>query len=73
MTQKSQNAAILQHLQDGLHLTPLRALELFGCLRLSARIYDLRAQGHRIESDIFRVWLNCEWKRVSIYWMRVRP
>ena len=46
----SQTSAILAHLQSGATLTPLEALDRFGCLRLGARIDDLRKLGHRIET-----------------------
>lgn len=38
---QSQNAAIRQHLESGKPITPLDALDKFGCMRLGARIYDL--------------------------------
>lgn len=47
----SQNAAILAHLQSGKTITPLEALQEFGCLRLSGRIYDLKQDGHNIHCD----------------------
>jgi len=47
----TQNEKILKHLQDGNSITPLEALKLFGCFRLSARILDLRGQGHQIITD----------------------
>jgi hypothetical protein len=31
-------------------ITPLRALEQFGCFRLAARIAELREMGHDIET-----------------------
>jgi len=46
----SQTSAILAHLQSGATLTPLEALDRFGCLRLSARVLDLRKLGHHIET-----------------------
>jgi hypothetical protein len=46
----NQNARIRAHLEAGHSITPLDALELFGCLRLSARIYDLKADGLKIAS-----------------------
>ncbi len=52
----TQNKAILSHLAAGNSLTPLDALSLFGCLRLGARIFDLRAEGHAIKSE--RVVIN---------------
>jgi hypothetical protein len=44
----TQNAMILAHLREGHEITPLEALEKFGCLRLAARISDLRATGQSI-------------------------
>lgn len=41
----SQNKMIEQHLRQGKSITSLEALRLFGCLRLSGRIYDLRKKG----------------------------
>lgn len=46
----SQNFQILQYLKSGKSLTPVDALRLFGCFRLSARIYDLKKDGHNIRS-----------------------
>lgn len=41
----SQTDQILNYLQAGNVLTPLEALRKFNCLRLGARIYDLRQHG----------------------------
>ena len=54
MTTQSQNARILAHLKNGRAITPLLALKLYGSLRLSGRIYDLKRDGHRIEKTIVR-------------------
>jgi hypothetical protein len=48
---KSQNETILQHLKKGKKITPLDALEKFGCFRLAARISDLRKDGHLISTE----------------------
>ena len=48
---KSQNTKILNYLSKGRVLTPIQALEKFGCFRLAARISDLRKQGHTIFTD----------------------
>ena len=48
----TQNEMILRYLQDNGSITPLDAIREFGCLRLSARIADLRAKGHEIETEI---------------------
>lgn len=45
----SQKAAILAYLQKGNHLTPLGALNKFGCFRLAARVYELKCDGHKIK------------------------
>ena len=47
----SQNAQILAWLESGRTLTTLQALELFGCIRLGARISELRSRGHNIKTD----------------------
>ncbi|AIT09102.1 hypothetical protein LO80_03375 [Candidatus Francisella endociliophora] len=44
----SQEKQILEHLKSGKELTPLEALLEYGCMRLGARIYDLRVKGHEI-------------------------
>ena len=45
----SQNARILNWLKSGKTLTAISALKEFHCLRLAARICDLREAGHPIE------------------------
>ena len=42
---EAQNELIKKHLVDGNSITSLEALKLFGCLRLSGRIYDLKKEG----------------------------
>ena len=49
MTQ-TQNDLILEHLKEHGTINPLQALELYGSFRLSARILDLRQDGHNIET-----------------------
>lgn len=51
----TQNASILKHLQAGFTLTPLDALRLFGCNRLAARIYELRAMGYAFHVERIEV------------------
>ena len=45
-----QSAEILRHLQGGAAITALEALELYGCMRLAARIADLRDMGYVIDT-----------------------
>lgn len=47
----SQNAQILDHLKTGKEISPIDALNLFGCFRLSARIHDLKKSGWPIVCD----------------------
>lgn len=61
----SQNAKILAHMKRGLTITPLQALDLFGCMRLSARIDELEEMGY----SVYRVWVtvkNREGKMVKV-------
>lgn len=51
MSTETQCQQILAHLKKFGSITPLDALQLFGCFRLSARIYDLREQGYNIVTD----------------------
>lgn len=48
----SQNEAVLQYLRDNSGITPIHAIKKLGVLRLSARIHDLRAQGHTIYTQM---------------------
>jgi hypothetical protein len=58
----SQNHAILAHMQRA-PITPLSALELYGCFRLAARISDLRLSGHKIVTE----WVENNGKRYARY------
>lgn len=44
----SQCDQILSYLKDGHSITPIDALNLFGCFRLAARISDLKKRGNEI-------------------------
>jgi hypothetical protein len=48
---ESQNRKIREHLEKGKSITALDALYMFGCLRLSGRIYDLRREGMNITAE----------------------
>lgn len=48
----TQSDKILRHLIDYGSITPMEALEQYGCMRLGARIYDLKRQGHEIGREI---------------------
>lgn len=49
---KSQNAMIREYLEAGHSITPIDALNMFGCFRLGARIADLKKQGMDIRTEI---------------------
>lgn len=48
----TQNKEILNFLREGNEVNPLLALERFGCMRLAARIQELRSRGHKIKTTI---------------------
>ena len=49
---KTQKQQIQNYLQTGKPLTPIQALNKFGCFRLAARIADLRNDGLVIATKI---------------------
>jgi len=49
----AQKDMVLGYLQKGKSLTPLEALEKFGCFRLAARVHDLRNAGHNIVASVY--------------------
>lgn len=48
----TQNDMILAYLRDNRSITPWEAIREFGCMRLGARIYDLRRQGISINREM---------------------
>jgi hypothetical protein len=53
----SQTTQLLELLSDrgDEGVTPLEALYAIGCMRLAARVYDLRAEGWGIDDDFVKV------------------
>lgn len=49
---ETQNEKILKYLQENGSITPIDALREFGCMRLGARIWDLKSIGYKITSKI---------------------
>ena len=45
----TQNEQVLKHLERYGSITPYEAMEFYGIMRLGARVYDLRHDGHSIE------------------------
>jgi len=60
----SQNAKILNWLENGNKITSLEALQLFGCFRLASRVHDLRERGHNIMKEMI---IQPNGKRVAQY------
>jgi hypothetical protein len=51
----SQNKQIADYLNKGKKLTPIDALNKFGCFRLAARISDLRNEGMNIVTNTIKL------------------
>jgi hypothetical protein len=66
MKPESQNALIKGWLLNGYSITPMQALNMFGCFRLSARISNLRDEGMLVVTDM--VTIND--KRVARYYLQ---
>ena len=65
-TSASQKAKILAYMQAGNKITPIEALEKYGCFRLGARIADLKEDGYDIKSQFVTTTTD---KRVKAYWL----
>lgn len=61
----SQNKRILAYMKWNGSITPLEALNSIGCMRLSARIAELRKQGF----NIVTMTETKNGKRYARYWM----
>lgn len=51
-TQLNATRKIEEWLLQGYELTPMQALKKWGCMRLGARIYDLRKEGMNISTKL---------------------
>ena len=54
-TKKSQKELVLAYIEEHGSITPLEAARHIGCLRLGARIWDLRRDGYNIVSELVEV------------------
>ena len=50
----SQTMAILSRLKRGYPITPIYALNHFGCMRLAARINEIRDKGYTVDMRMVR-------------------
>jgi hypothetical protein len=66
---KSQNESILRYLRSGGKVTSLTALQMFGCLRLSGRVWDLKKEGHNIKNRWVRVGRGSRMVTVKEYFL----
>jgi hypothetical protein len=62
-TAKNQTNRILRYLRSGRGITPMSALTRFKCMRLAARIEELRDSGIKISSRM----MNRSGKRFACY------
>lgn len=63
---ESMKRQILTYLQGGGELTALKALKMFNCLSLNARVYELRREGYAISSQLIETETK---KHVAKYWL----
>jgi|HubBroStandDraft_4_1064222.scaffolds.fasta_scaffold81941_5 hypothetical protein len=68
---KTHNGQILELLKRGESITPIDALQMFGCFRLGARIFDLRhGKYDGVKYDIEEISEKRDGKRYARYRMR---
>jgi len=71
MKTDSQEKQILNDLLVGASITPLDALNRYGCFRLGARIWDIR---HSLNYDVKDEWVVTQnGKRVKCYYLELKP
>ena len=55
MKRETQRSKVKKHLESGLPITPMDALERYGCFRLAAIIHDLKHDdGMLIEKELIK-------------------
>ena len=64
---KTQNDKILEYMKKHGSITSLEAVRNFGCLRLAARISDLRKMGNVIDRELITVHTRDGKTRVAEY------
>lgn len=65
----TQAKRILEYMEQGHKITPLEALDKFGSFRLGAVIFDLKKEGHNIQSKMIELPSG---KHVKQYWLEKR-
>lgn len=64
---KSQKSLVLEYIERNGSITPLEAQKHIGCLRLGARIWDLKHDGYNIVTEMVRVPTRRGWAFVARY------
>lgn len=69
MTRETQKMKVLAYMKEHGSITPLEALDEFGCYRLGARIWDLRHAGYSIKTTNERYldMTDLSWKTYARY------
>lgn len=65
-TSNSQRAQIQKYMENGHRITQLEALNLFGCMRLATRVFEMRERGIDVRTDMITVPSG---KRVAQYYI----
>lgn len=63
----SQKQQVANYLQSGKSLTPIQALSKFGTLRLAAIIFNLKAEGLKIKTDLLNIGTKKKPRNVARY------
>ena len=63
---RSQTDRILEYMLEGHAITPLEALNRFGCSRLAARVADIKAKGYLVYAEFVT---TVSGKRIKRYYL----
>lgn len=69
----TQEQAVLAHLKTGATISPLEALDKFGCFRLAGVIFNLRGDGYDIETQDGTSVRSGKTKHFAVYKLRSAP
>lgn len=61
----TQTNAILKFLRTGASISAIEALNLFGCMNLKGRIWDIKQLGHVVQSK----FVSANGKKFKRYWI----
>ena len=67
MKRETQRSKVKKHLESGLPITPMDALERYGCFRLAAIIHDLKHDdGMLIEKELIKNKYGTKYAKYSL-------